>query len=71
MEDGLGRGFWLKLIGICIALAIGALLLFLVFDRLIYRFGAIGALVVLAAVLIGIAYVYDKRKLREYERNPE
>ncbi len=71
MEDGLGRGFWLKLIGICIALAVGVLVLFLVFNRLIYRFGAIGALVVVAAVLIGVAYVFDKRKLREYERNPE
>ena len=71
MYDGLGRRFWLQLIGALIALGIGVLLLFLIFDRLAYRFGGIGALVIVCAVLLGIAYVSDKRKQREYERDPE
>ena len=52
MEEGLGAGFWLKLIGIVLAGGIAAILLFLLVDAAWYRWGAIGALIFFSALVL-------------------
>jgi len=50
-----------------VGLGVLGLLFILVFDRLIYRFGAIAALVIVFGILMAIAYRSDKKKQREYD----
>ena len=66
-EEGLGRRFWLGLVGATLALGIGLFLCFVVFDRAVYRWGALGAFIVLGAVLLLIGWIYDRRQIRAYE----
>ena len=40
---------------------------FVLFDRLAYRFGIIGAFLVSFGILLLIAYFYDRKKQREYD----
>ena len=68
MEDGLGARFWLGLAGFTIALGIVLLIVFLIFTRAFYAWGAFGVFVVVAVVLLGIAWIYDKRQQREAEK---
>jgi hypothetical protein len=67
-DDGLGGTFWLGLVGACIALGIGLLVGFAVIDRAAYRWGFIGALAVLAVVLLVFGWIYDRRQIRNYEQ---
>ena len=64
--EGLGFKFWAGLIGIVIAAGIGGMILFLLFSRAVYAWGFLGAFLVLAVILI-IAWFYDRKKAREYE----
>jgi hypothetical protein len=66
-EEGLGFKFWAGMIGIVIAAGIGGMILFLVFSRAVYAWGFLGAFLVLAVILIIIAWFYDRRKAKEYE----
>jgi hypothetical protein len=68
--DEMGKNFWWKTTGIVIGLGVLLLLSTLVLDRLVYRFGAMGALVVIFGVGMIIAYRHDKKKQREYEEIP-
>jgi hypothetical protein len=67
MHEKLGFRFYAALAGITIALGIALLILFLVFSRAVYAWGAFGTLVVLAIVLLGFAWVMDRRSVRKYE----
>ena len=67
MEEGLGAKFWGGLIGIVIIAGIGGMILFLLFSRAVYAWGFLGAFLVLALILIIIAWFYDRRKAKEYE----
>jgi hypothetical protein len=66
-EQGLGFRFWAGLAGIVIAGGIALLILIVIFDWAAYTWGLFGALVVLGAALLLVAWVSDRRKVREYE----
>jgi hypothetical protein len=66
-DDGLGWGFWFGLIGAVVALGVGVLLFFAVFNRAFYQWGALGTFIVLGAVLLLIGWIYDRRQVRRYE----
>ena len=68
MEEGLGAGFWLKLIGIVLAEGIAAILLSLLVAAAWYRWGAIGALIFFSALVLLWGWIYDRRHAKEYER---
>jgi hypothetical protein len=68
MEDGLGFKFWAGLAGFTLALGIVLLIVFLIFTRAFYAWGAFGTLVVIAVLLLGVAWIYDKRQQREAEK---
>jgi hypothetical protein len=66
VDEGLGAGFWFKLIGIVLACGVGAILLFLLVDAAWYRWGALGALVFFSGIMLVYAYVYDRRHAKAY-----
>ena len=63
----MGKGFWWKTVGAIIGLGILGLLAFLVFNGLVYRFGALGGLIVVFGILMAIAYRSDRKRQHEYE----
>jgi hypothetical protein len=66
VEEGLGAGFWLKLVGLAVGVAIGAMLIFLLLDAAWYRWGALGALLFFSGLLLVYGYIYDRRHAKEY-----
>jgi hypothetical protein len=68
VDEGLGAGFWFKLIGIVILGGIAAIILLLLFTSAWYRWGAIGAIIFFSALLLLWGWIYDKRHQKEYER---
>ena len=55
------------MIAAVIGLGVLTLLAFLVFDRMVYRFGALGALIVLFGILLIFTYITDRRAQRRYD----
>ena len=68
--DEMGKHFWWKTVGIVIGLGVLGLLSMVLFTGLIYRFGAIAALVIVFVILMLIAYRADKKKQHQYEDDP-
>lgn len=67
MEAGMGGNFWLKVIGLIVLGGIAAMLVFLIFEAVWYRWSLLGAIVVFTGVLLLIAYIGDRRSQRQYE----
>jgi hypothetical protein len=65
-EEGLGFKFWLWLAGVLILGGIGLFILFLVLGHVFYAWGLFGGFLVLAAVLLLIAWIYDRRQAKQY-----
>ena len=69
-NDGtLGGRFWASVFGVCLAVGVGGFLLFWFVGAAWARWGAFGALIVLGAVLLLVAYIYDRRATRTYEES--
>ncbi len=66
-EEGLGFKFWAGMAGVVLAVGIGLMIVFFLFSRAVYAWGALGAFLALALVLIIVAWFIDRRKVREYE----
>jgi high-affinity Fe2+/Pb2+ permease len=66
MDDGMGTRFWLKTAGLIVGCVVAIVVGWLVFSSLFFRFGFIGAMLVLFAVLGLLAHRYDKKKERQY-----
>jgi hypothetical protein len=71
MDQGMGGGFWLKVFGVLVLGGLAVFLAWILFERAWYRWGFIGASALFCAVLLGIAYVHDRRSQRRYEDIPE
>ena len=65
-SETLGKRFWLRTAGFVIGLGLLGLLGFLIFNRLIYRFGAIAALVIIFVILMLIAHHSDSKAAKKY-----
>jgi len=65
-DDGIGFTFYLKLAGAVLAGGLVLLVLLLLFSRAVYAWGFLGAFVVLAAILLLIGWLYDRREARRY-----
>lgn len=66
-SEGLGGKFWLWVVGVCLAIGIGGILLFLLVTGAWYRWGFLGAMIFFGAILLGAAWIYDRRQARRYE----
>ena len=61
---GLGGKFWLSILGIIVGFVVGGLLFYLVFGWAWYTMGFFAAFGLLALILIGFGWVYDRREQR-------
>jgi uncharacterized membrane protein YfcA len=59
--------FVLRLIGIIVGIAIGVMLLWLLVDRAMYRWGGIGALIFGFLLVYLLFYLADRRKIKQSE----
>jgi hypothetical protein len=66
-DDGFGFGFWAKIAGVIVVIGFAGLILMLLISRAVYAFGFLGAFVAFAAILLLIAWFYDRRQIEEYE----
>jgi hypothetical protein len=64
MEEELGRGFWLKLLGICLAIGVGGLLLFGLLGTVWYAWGFFGTLIFFGGILLIWAWIYDHKQAK-------
>ena len=67
MDAGMGGSFWLKVFGVLVLGGIALMLVFLLFEAAWLRWGFFGAIALFIVVLLGIAYVMDRRKQQQYE----
>jgi hypothetical protein len=63
-DDGIGAGFFFKIAGICLACAIGAIILLRIFWRAIYAWGFFGGFIAIGILLILFGWIYDRRNPR-------
>ena len=56
-----------RVLGIVVAAVIGGLVLWLLIDRAMFRFGAIGALIFGFLLVFLVVYLIDRRKVKESE----
>jgi len=68
-DSGLGFKFWAKLGGAVVAIGIAALILLLILTRAAYAWGFFGALMVFVAILLLVAWFYDRRQIERYEES--
>jgi hypothetical protein len=64
--EGLGGKFWLWVVGVSLAVGIGGLLLFLLVGAAWARWGFLGAMIFFGAILLLIAWIWDRRQARRY-----
>jgi UDP-N-acetylmuramyl pentapeptide phosphotransferase/UDP-N-acetylglucosamine-1-phosphate transferase len=57
----------LKLIGIIVGIAVGAMALWLLVDRVMYRLGGIAALIFGFLLVFLLFYLADRRKIKQSE----
>jgi hypothetical protein len=63
-DDGLGAGFFFKIAAVCLACAIGAIILLRIFWRAIYAWGFFGGFIAIGILLIVFGWIYDRRNPR-------
>jgi membrane associated rhomboid family serine protease len=62
-----GGRFVGRVLGIVVAAVIGGVVLWLLIDRAVFRFGAIGALIFGFVLVFLVIYLVDRRKIKESE----
>jgi uncharacterized membrane protein len=67
-KEGLGARFWLALVGICAGAAVAAGIIFAIFGRMWEAWGFFGAFIGFGLILIGIAWIYDRREKSRREK---
>lgn len=70
-DEGMGGKFWFALIGGGLAVVAAGLVLFIVFGRVWYTYGFFATFLLLAIVLIVVAWVFDKRQAAKRRRYAE
>ena len=58
----LGGRFWFGVIGLAIGIAVAAFLIFTLIGYAWYAWGFFGMLLLFSVILIGFAYIHDRRE---------
>jgi len=69
MDESLGRSFWLKTVGVVIAIGVAIFLGFVFLTGALARLGLIGGAVLICAVLLLFGWLYDRREKRKLEED--
>jgi hypothetical protein len=68
-DSGLGFSFWAKFAGVVVVFGIAALVLLLILTRAVYAWGFFGAMLFFVAILLLVAWFYDRRQIERYEES--
>ncbi len=63
----LGKSFYVKLVAGIVGICLVGLLGFILFDRLVYRYGLIVGTAIIIGILLLVAYYYDRKHVRSYD----
>jgi hypothetical protein len=63
-DPGLGFAFFARLAGLIIAGGVVAMIVMLIFYKATYAFGLLGGFIAFAAILLGVGWVFDRRRAR-------
>jgi heme exporter protein D len=66
-RNALSFGFWVKLAGVAVLVAIAGLIVLLIVTRAFFAWGFFGVSIVLLAVMLVITWFRDRREIRRYE----
>ena len=66
----LGWGFWLKLMGAVLVVGLAIWVIMLIAGAAFYAWGALGTMVFFIAVILVIAYIYDRRQQASWDEGP-
>jgi hypothetical protein len=66
-DEGLGPHFWRWFLGVGLLVVVGLVLIFVLLHRAWYRWGAFGTLLFAFALIMLVAWVYDRRQVKSYE----
>jgi cell division protein FtsW (lipid II flippase) len=66
----MGWSFWLKLMGAVLVVGLAVWLIMLLAGAAFYAWGALGTMVFFIAVIVLIAYIYDKRQQASWDEGP-
>ena len=67
-DEGMGGRFWFALIGLGLAVVVAGLVVFVLFGRVWYSYGFFATFLLLALVLIVVAWIYDRREAQRRSR---
>ena len=62
----MGGRFWVTLLASLLGIGIAIGLLFWLLGAVLLTWGVLGALIIVGGILLGIAWVYDRREARNY-----
>jgi len=63
-DEGLGAGFYFKIAGVCLLVAIAAVIFLRIYWRAVYAWGFFGAFIAIGLVAILFGWIYDRRHPR-------
>src|SRR4029450_3836825 len=66
----LGWSFWLKLMGAVLVVGLAIWVIMLIAGAAFYAWGALGTMVFFIAVIVVIAYIYDRRQQASLDDGP-
>jgi uncharacterized membrane protein len=66
-----GGRFWLGMIATIVGIGIAAAIVFLLIGAALVTWGVLGAFIVFGGLALGIGWLYDRRRVSEYESLPE
>jgi hypothetical protein len=67
LDPRVGNRFWLWMVAAVVGIGIAVAVLFLIISAALFAWGVFGAFVVFAALALGVAWIYDRRKVAEYD----
>ena len=70
-DRAVGGRFWLGMIAAIVGIGIAAAIVFALIGAAVIAWGVLGAFIVLGGLALGIGWLYDRRRVREYESLPE
>jgi hypothetical protein len=64
-DNGFGGGFWLRFIGVMLAIVIAAWIFFLFLGWVWGTWGFLASVIAFVAIAVGAGYLYDRRERLE------
>jgi predicted lysophospholipase L1 biosynthesis ABC-type transport system permease subunit len=63
-DGSVGLGFYATIVGVVLVIGLAIFIALLAFARAVFAWGFLGAFLVLSVILLGVAWIYDRRHPR-------